>query len=188
MSLSDLASLGSFVSGLAVLVSLIFLYFQLRQMNAQVRQTEKNQQALIKQGRTERLTSANANLAASPSYWEAYMRVATCADDLTPVDCFQVSSSMIASFQNADDAFSQYRRGLLDKQDFDGALAALRRGLRLLVNRFAWKRHREGFEGEFVDFIDKIIADAPVEDALEPGRLLAEWRAGVSAERASAAA
>jgi hypothetical protein len=41
MSLSDLASLGSFVSGVAVLVSLVFLYFQLRQMNAQVLQTEK---------------------------------------------------------------------------------------------------------------------------------------------------
>lgn len=34
MSRSDLASLGSFVSGFAVLVSLVFLYFQLRQMNS----------------------------------------------------------------------------------------------------------------------------------------------------------
>jgi hypothetical protein len=37
MTLSDLAALGSFVSGLAVLVSLIFLWFQLRQMNEQIR-------------------------------------------------------------------------------------------------------------------------------------------------------
>jgi hypothetical protein len=38
MSLSDLAALGSFVSGLGVLVSLVFLYFQLRQIGVQVKQ------------------------------------------------------------------------------------------------------------------------------------------------------
>ena len=43
MSLSDLASLGSFVSGVAVLISLIYLALQ-------VRQTEKNQQSLMQQG------------------------------------------------------------------------------------------------------------------------------------------
>ena len=36
MSLSDLASLGSFVSGAAVLASLVFLFFQTRQMTSRV--------------------------------------------------------------------------------------------------------------------------------------------------------
>ena len=51
MSLSDLASLGSFVSGVAVLASLVFLFFQMWQMTEQVNQTEKNQRAIIHQGR-----------------------------------------------------------------------------------------------------------------------------------------
>jgi hypothetical protein len=55
MSLSDLASIGSFVSGFAVLVSLIFLYFQLRQIHAQVLQEEKNQQAANRAVRTSRI-------------------------------------------------------------------------------------------------------------------------------------
>jgi len=44
MTRSDLASLGSFASGFAVLVSLIFLYFQLRLVNRQVLQAERQQQ------------------------------------------------------------------------------------------------------------------------------------------------
>jgi hypothetical protein len=44
MSLSDLASLGSFASGLAVTVTLIFLVIQTRQAN-------RNQRALMQQGR-----------------------------------------------------------------------------------------------------------------------------------------
>src|SRR5215469_11166967 len=47
MSLSDLASLGSFVSGVAVAVTLLFTLFQLRQNNRAVR-------ASMQQNRTAR--------------------------------------------------------------------------------------------------------------------------------------
>ena len=42
MSLSDLASIGSLVSGVAVLVSLIFVGFQVRQNTMQLRRAELN--------------------------------------------------------------------------------------------------------------------------------------------------
>jgi hypothetical protein len=54
MSLSELAEMGSFISGVAILSSLVFLYFQLRQINQQVKQAEKNQQSAIRQGRATR--------------------------------------------------------------------------------------------------------------------------------------
>jgi hypothetical protein len=54
MSLSDLAALGSFVSGLAVLVSLVFLFFQMRQMNEQVRQNTKHMSAQMWQAASDR--------------------------------------------------------------------------------------------------------------------------------------
>ncbi len=65
MTLSDLASLGSFVSGAAVLISLVFLYFQIRQVNAQVRQAERNQRALLQQGRAGRAADTNFEMARS---------------------------------------------------------------------------------------------------------------------------
>ena len=48
MSLSDLAALGSFISGIAVIVTLVFLLVQ-------TRQTLKNQRSLMQQGRTARI-------------------------------------------------------------------------------------------------------------------------------------
>jgi hypothetical protein len=48
MSLSDLASLGSFVSGFAVLVTLVLLLLQMRQSN-------QNQRALMSQGNIDRI-------------------------------------------------------------------------------------------------------------------------------------
>jgi hypothetical protein len=47
MSLSDLAALGSFVSGVAVMVTLIFLLLQMRQAN-------RNQRALMQRMRSAR--------------------------------------------------------------------------------------------------------------------------------------
>jgi hypothetical protein len=63
MSLSDLASIGSFVSGIAVLASLIYL-------SLQVSQNTKHSRALIQQGRvtgitTNYLAMADADLAAA---------------------------------------------------------------------------------------------------------------------------
>jgi hypothetical protein len=47
MSLSDLAAIGSFASGIAVVLSFIFLALQMRQAN-------QNQKSLMQQGRTAR--------------------------------------------------------------------------------------------------------------------------------------
>src|SRR5271166_5699196 len=58
MSLSDLASLGSFVSGVAVLVSLVYLA-------RQVRQAERNQRALAQQMRATRTSDLLVAIAQS---------------------------------------------------------------------------------------------------------------------------
>ena len=56
MSLSNLASLGSFVSGFAVLISLIYLALQ-------VRQSERNQQIAIRHSRASRIVELQLALA-----------------------------------------------------------------------------------------------------------------------------
>ena len=54
MSLSELAEIGSLISGVSIMTSVIFLYYQLRQINRQVKQTQKNQQSANRQGRATR--------------------------------------------------------------------------------------------------------------------------------------
>ena len=58
MSLSDLSALGSFVSGIAVLASLIYLILQ-------VRQAERYQKASVQQGRAARLIAWSTDIAAT---------------------------------------------------------------------------------------------------------------------------
>jgi hypothetical protein len=90
MTLSDLASIGSFISGLAVLVPLVFLYFQLRQVGTQVQQAERNQQASIRQGRATRVVDMNL-AATEPSLADAIAKGMAGTTGMTGTQLIQFS-------------------------------------------------------------------------------------------------
>ncbi len=183
MSLSDLASLGSFVSGLAVLVSLIFLYFQLRQVNAQVQQAERTQQATIRHTRAARIVDI-ALASAQPSWAEA-VRKGTHGDlDISATQLWQFTNYMVARLSNAEDAFYQYREGAFDKAAFDRFVVRMKMMLNATGMRAMYKSQRPNFGCEFVAFMDKLLSEVSVAPAVD---LLAQWKAGVAAERSQAA-
>src|SRR5215469_6320273 len=114
MSLSDLSSLGSFVSGVAVLVSLIFLYQQLRQIGAQIEQAEKNQRAAIRAERASRTTEYILT-GVEPSAADAIYKGFAADDDISSTQIRQFASYCTARFVNAEEAYSQHAVGLLDE-------------------------------------------------------------------------
>src|SRR5215469_7212456 len=107
MSLSDLASLGSFVSGVAVLISLVYLALQ-------VRQAEKNQRAALNQGYVDRTTENLRWLADAP---QAALITRVMAGELnfTSEEVFRLSMAFRTSLLSTQDAFLQHRAGLIDE-------------------------------------------------------------------------
>src|SRR5215472_17982281 len=99
MSLSDLASLGSFVSGFAVLASLIYLALQ-------VRQAEKNQRGLMQQARATRLCDHLDRIANSDTV-DAYTRVISGDPATTVRDLDQSAFLFRASMYAFEDAYFQ---------------------------------------------------------------------------------
>ena len=87
MTLSVLASLGSFVSGFAVLVSLIYLALQ-------VRQTERNQQISIRHSRATRIVELHLALA-DPTVANAWLHGSVSPRELTQIEL--ASSSISAA-------------------------------------------------------------------------------------------
>src|SRR4051794_12112943 len=124
MSLSDLASVGSFVSGVAVLASLVFLYVQLRQLGQQIRQAERNQRASMRTARTSRTVDALSALM-EPSMADTVAKGNAATVDLSPAQCFQYAIYCISRFMNAEDAFEQRADGLLSEAAFAGMVASL---------------------------------------------------------------
>ena len=156
MSLSDLASVGSLVSGVAVLVSLLLLYIQLRQIGEQIRQTEKNQKAVIGQGRTNRMVEISLR-AAEPGLSPALVNAMSNAHDITPHQLFQLFNYSRALFLNAEDTYYQHARGLLEDEPFVGFANAIRGTIASPGMRYMWQAGRALYGPEFVGWVDALI-------------------------------
>jgi hypothetical protein len=176
MTLSDLASIGSLISGLAVLVSLVYL-------SLQIRQTERNQQASIRQGRIDRGVALEA-ARMEPFVAEAVARGIAGDPNLTPQQLAVFVSYANAYFLHAEDTYYQHEVGLLNEAAFETFAAYQRYAFTQCGIRVQWKRQRVYFAGAYVAFLDKLFAAASISPAHDA---LSEWRADISAERAVSA-
>jgi hypothetical protein len=154
MTLSDLASIGSLVSGVAVLVSLVYLA-------QQIRQAAKHTRAQIQQGRTQRITEqqlafADAGLSAA---W-----IAASGLDATPdaVRERQFRLQCIVLYVGWDDTLAQYRDGLISEDQF----ARFRRQMIVMLQaspaaRAFFAHHEMGGSGDrLAAFVAALLAEA----------------------------
>jgi hypothetical protein len=175
MSLSDLASIGSLISGVAVLGSLIYLALQ-------VRQTKHNQQASIRHSRVTRIVDMQlARL--DPHVADAYRRGMQNPDEITQTEVTQFLGICTAMFNHLEDSFYQHEEGLLNEAAFAMVLAGTRGMAGHPGWRVAWKSsgRRVHPAGRFRDFMDGVIARASLEP---PSHIpsVDEWRAAYAAE------
>jgi hypothetical protein len=146
MSLSDLASLGSFVSGFAVLISLIYLALQ-------VRQTERNQQISIRHSRVSRTVELHLALA-DPSVADAWLHGTGRPQEITQTEVSQFIHLCRAHFFHFEDSFYQREGGLLNDEAFETVVAGARLLARSPGVRAAWRIARPNFGGRFLGFMD----------------------------------
>ena len=174
MTLSDLASVGSFVSAVAVLISLLYL-------SLQVRQAEKNQRALMQQGRASR-ASDHLDRIATGDVVDAFHKGGRGDRDLTLTELRQFGQLFRSSLYGFEDAYFQYNQKMLDEASFQSTVAIIRAQFSWPGARAMWKRQRVMQDPSFRDFMDKIVQEVKV--AL-PRDELADWKADLAAEMAS---
>lgn len=149
--LAFLSTLAGTISAVAVLVSLLFL-------KRQIRQSVKNQRALIQQGRACRSAEIAMHLM-NPDFAEAYHRCMNGDAGITQTQLVQFIGYCRAVFLGAEDSFLQHRDGLLDEMAFNSFRMSL---LALFVPpgmRAAWSVLREWYDANFVAFVDEIVKD-----------------------------
>jgi len=172
MSLSDWASLGSLVSSIAVLISLIYLALQ-------VRQAERNQQASIRQGRATRVVDIIL-AAGEPSCAEALPKGTAGAADITPAEFGQFTAIYGAFLASAEDTYLQHNEGLLSEAVFASFAESWRQTLAQPGVRALWKLRRHAFEAGFAAFIDGLMVDAPAAAGRD---FFAAWKAEVETQK-----
>jgi hypothetical protein len=172
MSLTDLASLGSFLSGVAVLISLIYLA-------RQVRQTELNQKISIRHSRVSRIVELQVALA-DPAVADAWLHGLWSPQEITQTELSQFTNLCRALFFHFEDSFYQREEGLLNDAAFETVVAGARLLARSPGVRAAWKIARPNFGGRFLDFMDGVVAGSAVEPPVDLS--LDAWKVAFASE------
>ena len=129
MSLAELGSLGEFVSAIAVVISILYLAYQ-------IRQNTKMMQGSTVQAITETIQAENKW---SSELGPIYVKMIQ-GEELSWLDEFQLGEWLTAAFTARQNEYYQHRNGLLDKEMWQASEGIIRS---IMVNPFAkiwWKR------------------------------------------------
>ena len=159
MSLSDLASLGSFVSGVAVVVTLLFLVLQMRQ-------TERIQQAVLHQGFSTRESELNFKIL-EPHLLGVYQKALTSNADLTEAEIVELLVMVRGFFLATEDMYFLRKSSLIDEASFQTGLGVFRTFASLPLFRAAWPMVRATFSPEFYAFVLEQFEVIPVREQVD---------------------
>jgi hypothetical protein len=176
MSLSDLASMGSFVSAVAVVVSVAFLALQMRQANS-------NQKSLMQQGRSARTVDILMKMSEPVLSQTIVSAFGDASDD--PARVFAFYSFACACFWNYEDSFLQFRAKTLDARSWSTDELTLRGLFANPAYRAVWRMARTGLHGDYRDYLDRLMNEVRPS---EPRDIAKVWRAYFNEERATPAA
>jgi hypothetical protein len=173
MTLSDLASIGSLLSAFAVAISLVYLALQ-------VRQTEKNQRALVQQGRAERLSRAMLEIS-DETVAALYHKGARHPETLSGPELDRFLMICRAAFVSGEDSFLQHKAALMDEAAYASFVAGLITTCSTPGFRAAWGMLRPFFGAAFAAFMDATIVEHPLTRAPDS---LVRWKAILDAQSA----
>lgn len=174
MTLSDLAALGSFVSGIAVLVSLIYLSLQIRQNTLAHRATAHKVRADFVMESLHQL--------GDPVLASTFVRGAAGDRTLSEAEFTQFNAYMHAWFVGMSEIHWLHQRGMLDEDAFQGSIAALRARLQSPGIRAEWSVVRPVMPEHFRVEVDRLMAEqAPAPPANRP---FEQWKTALSARPA----
>ena len=155
MDLTQLANLGEFIGGVAVLVTLVYLALQVR-LNTQSNRYLFTQNLVTNEAHANLMVATHGDLA------EIIQNTATGQHEtLAPTDRLRMNAYMYSVYSQIDMAYHQYRAGQLEErvwQRWDYEIPVF-----LGVPGFAmwWTQDKQRFSSDFVRYVYERLAAAP---------------------------
>lgn len=143
------AAISEAIGAIAVVISLIYLAFQVRQNTRAIKGATLG--AITSQQKDELRWSAEM-----PHIWK---KAIEAPGSLTFEESFQLGEWTTAAFTARQNEFHQYRNGLLDREIWLGSENIIRLLVGLEWIRNWWQEHgRNDRSAEFVELVDRLIS------------------------------
>jgi len=175
MTLSDLAALGSFVSGVAVVFSFVFL-------GLQIRQSDRNQRAVLN---AQSNSAFNEHMLkwTEPHLAALWWRMMEGETDFNGPEFMQVLGMVSALLNDYSDLDAQRRLGFSDLESDEGIKQGVANLMAFPFARALWLMSEPTFPPSFRAQVNAIIRDTP----LQPVDWLAIVKTNVEKVRRDAA-
>ena len=166
MTLEQLANIGEFVSGIAVIASLIYLAIQIRQNTHSVKSSTLATN-------TNNWSSLLTSLATKEKS-EAYLNGIIGREDISPehfLQFVQIARAMLVSFETQH---YQYLNGALDDEIYLGYERACKDQMLVYPGfQMVFQITRDGFSPRFAELVDRLIAEVNEGDSFH---LIQQWQ------------
>lgn len=179
MTLATLVNIGSLISSVAVLISLVYL-------NRQIRQGALNQRSKMDRGRSQQVGEWLQYIA-QPEVAQLILRGHAGDPTLTTLECHRYLWSMYPLILHFEDSYYQHRDGMISEAQYASTVGHLRSRCPSPGFRALWQHVRPRFPADFVGFVDAIVRETPVAPG-EEAEWTARWRERAAAEAAQAPA
>ncbi len=150
MSLSELANIANLISSVAVLGSLIFLAWQ-------IRQSARNQRSMMDRGRSQQVSDW-LQFIASPDIAPLVLRGHANDPKLTPDERRRYLWCLYPILLHYEDSFYQHCERMLGDAQYTSICNQMRDSAHYAGFRAAWGEVRDRFPEEFRAFADEMFA------------------------------
>ena len=154
MTISELGSLGEFVSSIAVIVTLIYLATQLRQNTKAIR-------AASTQALDQSITGNIALWASTQDNAVLMERGLNAHESLSEEEAIHFQTLIAAFFLTMDSSYWSYRNALLPVELWDREQEVIRAWVNRPGGRIAWEQKRSQVSKPFREYVEANLRDDP---------------------------
>jgi hypothetical protein len=115
LNLQNLSAIAEILSSIAVLATLVFLVYELRQNTDAVRANTYQEMNGV-------ISESNGIFLANPEVSEFIARTGSGADKLTPSDAIRLRAFISSMYRHADNIYFQYQIGTIDRRQMESLL------------------------------------------------------------------
>ena len=164
MNLQKWALIGEISGAVEVVVSLVFVGYQLKQSNEQAAQNTRALELAAYQQLVEGISNFNVLTIENIKLQVARQKL-RAGEKLDSDEWEVINAFIFLAYRNGDLAYLQYQQGIIDEERLRSGLGLLVDLLELPFVQAHWEQWKTGFTESYQAFIDKLIDEANQADS-----------------------
>ena len=144
------------VGGIAVVVSLAIVAFELNQSNVQAELNTNALEISAYQSLINSIIDQNTLIASDSELATIRLKSARAPEELTPEELTRISSYYMSLIRHGDMAYFQYERGAIDQARLNSVLAILSLVLDNPIGRRRWEFAKSDFSISYVEYLENL--------------------------------